>query len=336
MQEKILELKAHTLFAVSRFARKNKALHQSRIETCLALQAKATSPIPSRQPDKLPTLQADEVTPERFLEASQNYTLPVLLKGLVKDAISTQTWSLDYFIDNYGSAVYTGAAKANIEPTAIRAVLEDIKKSKDSPLYDHYFAGITQIFEDYPRLKKEMGLDRLLAIIGEADESAFKGFDLCMGSDATGSSMHCAMAGNFFNNIVGRKEWILISPEHTRYLLPLAGDPFLFAHAYFDAGNPDLNSFTQRVPHYKVVLEPGDVLFNASWWWHCVKNLERFNVGCAVRFPRLGADFANNFLFMLLSDLPMVIAREIKAQLTQSRLKPSAELVKEPDPVKNF
>src|SRR5690554_4101847 len=36
----------------------------------------------------------------------------------------------------------------------------------------------------------------------------------------TGTSMHCAFAGNVFYQLVGQKYWTFIEPEYSPYLLP--------------------------------------------------------------------------------------------------------------------
>ena len=36
-------------------------------------------------------------------------------------------------------------------------------------------------------------------------------------------------------------------------------------------------------PRHEVLLEPGDLIYNAPWWWHEVENEDKFTVGVAVR-----------------------------------------------------
>lgn len=126
------------------------------------------------------------------------------------------------------------------------------------------------------------------------------------------------MGGNFFLQIAGRKRWTVVDPRWTAWLHPVNGRPFQYCNSAFGgyrAGhylalgedNPILH-----VPHAEVVLEPGDLLYNAPWWWHEVENLDDFTVGCAVRHVprpfRPSPSWSNHRLFSLTSTYPAMRA----------------------------
>ena len=110
-------------------------------------------------------------------------------------------------------------------------------------------------------------------------------------SNKTGSSLHCAGGDNVFLNIVGKKEWHFIHPSYGSVLQVGVHKNGLYAfsevHKKINDGYSGLiesNPYLKHVPIFSCVLEEGDILYNPSMWWHSVKNLTSYNVGCATRY----------------------------------------------------
>ena len=59
----------------------------------------------------------------------------------------------------------------------------------------------------------------------------------------------------------------------------------------------------QYCPKYEFILEPGDILFNPTWFWHEVDNLKNETIAVAIRWISFGVKRTNTFfdLFQLLS-----------------------------------
>jgi hypothetical protein len=77
----------------------------------------------------------------------------------------------------------------------------------------------------------------------------------------------------FMAQLYGRKEVILFPAEDARYLYPTATNPLKSSIREFD--NPDYETFPElrHARLYRVILEPGDLLFNPGWW-HTTKTLD--------------------------------------------------------------
>ena len=77
----------------------------------------------------------------------------------------------------------------------------------------------------------------------------------------------------FLAQLYGRKEVILFPAEDARYLYPTATNPLRSSIREFD--NPDYEAFPEfrHARMYRVILEPGDLLFNPGWW-HTTKTLD--------------------------------------------------------------
>ena len=52
-----------------------------------------------------------------------------------------------------------------------------------------------------------------------------------------------------------------------------------------------LGEKTANLPRLEVILEPGDVLFNAPWWWHTVENLDDLTVGLRCTAAKFSSGF---------------------------------------------
>jgi len=198
-----------------------------------------------------------------------------------------------------------------------------------------YVNNVTQIFHDYPNLVDELNLDTLKTAEPKISPKTWLKINLFMGGPGTGSSLHCAVGGNFFFNVHGRKKWVLIHPKYSKFLKSTPSKDFEFVISGYDMENQ--SEILKKIPKYEVILEPGDVLYVASWWWHYVKNMTDFTIGCSVRdHSAYWQSFKNNPMFMLMSPYPIRInplilklAKLIKGReyLLESSMKSDQDIV---------
>lgn len=84
---------------------------------------------------------------------------------------------------------------------------------------------------------------------------------------------------NLVAQLVGRKEWILFAPEDGSNLyasrIPYE-ETSIFSQINLNESAIDLSQFPRfaNARPYKVILEPGDVLYVPKHWWHFVKCLD--------------------------------------------------------------
>lgn len=247
---------------------------------------------PTKTSLDLPIVYIDQITPEVFNLLTNNKTKPIVIRGLIKDTTAFNKWNPTYFQENYGDievitldnkktgmraytsfAIPLGQNKNNLYD-----IIEDMKNPKDTKCT--YINNVTSIFNDCPKLLEDLELDKLKYIDEKININTVLKVNLFMGPVTTGSSLHCAVGGNFFFNIYGHKRWILIDPKYTPYLSSTPAHNFSFVISGEDVENP--SELLQKIPKYEIILEPGDVLFNPPWWWHAVHN-EDFTIACAIR-----------------------------------------------------
>jgi hypothetical protein len=261
-----------------------------------------------RAPAEPPSLTAAEATGKEFREASRNFRDPVVIRGLLAGTRAVRTWSTSYFTGVCGDAVYPVIADTRREDATVRrsefrmSTIRDMMAGLEQGRGYEYINNLTSIFVEHPHIVDDLELPRLLTVLDhERSDACFEAVNLFIGGKGTGSNFHQEFAGNFFALAAGRKVWWMIEPRYTPYMLPIPAHPFFFSDSYFDPLHETNGTFTRRLPSLRVVLEPGDVLYMAPWWWHSVRNLDTFTAGCAVRYGRLKADFLNAPLSTVLS-----------------------------------
>ena len=118
---------------------------------------------------------------------------------------------------------------------------------------------------------------------------------------------HTEFGGNFFRQIAGRKQWTVIAPEYTKYLCP-----------HFIRGSatvrPCIQSFDlelrkqwfERIPRMQTILEPGDIIYNAPWYWHDVQSVgadtTQASVAGRIRNPQTSFALGPVLSFGVLAD----------------------------------
>lgn len=270
-------------------------------------------PSAKTKPLPVPEIAAADISPSKFHQITNGLTSPVVIKGFLRDSDACNKWGLSYFQEQLGESVYPAIKDSRqensenkenkVELIKVRDLLEGISRGEHT-----YLNNVTQIFADNPFLIEELQLGKLASLMNTkvTNGDCFDVINMFLGGKGTGNSLHCAFAGNFFCNIVGRKKWLLISPEYSTFLCPIPAEPFIYADCHYNPEDEILGQKTSNLPRFEVILEPGDVLFNAPWWWHSVENLDELTVGCAVRQLNFQADFHNNFLFTMFSYQPLL------------------------------
>lgn len=280
------------------------------------LETSYYSELKHQQPSnlQLPEIDASDLNPELFRLISQNKTHSIVIRGLIKNTSAVKNWNSDYFEDNYGDTQlltlrqpddgYVGAYTSFNEAVDFRKIsLKDSIQTMKTDSEKLYINNITEIFHNHPELVDELELNSLVTAEPKITPETWLKINMFMGGLGTGSSLHCAVASNFFFNVHGKKKWVLIHPKYSKYLKSMPSKGFEFAISGYNIEEP--SEILEKIPKYEVILEPGDVLYNAPWFWHYVKNITDFTIGCAIRdHTTYQQSFKNNPMFMWMSPYP--------------------------------
>jgi len=270
----------------------------------------------------LPEVNAENLSKKQFSKWRKKVNMPIVLRGFIKNSIACQTWSIDWLNENFGNKM------VQCIPPEISSLLgEDVKLKKISlkefctkdEYHNYYINNHHTIFEidDFYKSCDGEKIEDLRGTRHLIDQWFISR------STQTGSSLHCANGDNIFLNIKGRKEWHFIHPSYTPLLSPILSKYGMYAVAGVEKSL--LNKWVsiietfpyfKFIPVYKVVLEEGDVLFNPPWWWHSVRNLDGFTLGCATRYLAPGK--ASNIAVFHIGQIVEAIRHPVKSIYPQT------------------
>lgn len=140
-------------------------------------------------------------------------------------------------------------------------------------------------------------------------------FHIFAGSKPTWTQCHCDVSTTNFMMIEGRKRWRFWSPSQTPFLYPYGQMLNSAYNTAVDVHHPNMASFPEfaQAEGHEVTLEPGDVLFFPSMWWHAVENLEPMSTGMDFAFIDILGSLKRNPVFTIASLLnPKLIMTSVR------------------------
>lgn len=229
----------------------------------------------------LPEYDWKNGSPDEFYQRYIKTPMPVVLRGYALQTDAAAKWNFDYIIDKCGDVdvTLTGAESDWTGP---------LKSVRDPAIY---CANADAPFKAFPDLVEELSIPKLQPYINR--NYTFSQF--FVGQKSTGSGYHCAGIWNFFYMIDGQKKWSFVDPELTWMMYPsihigvLAFSSLVF---FPDRSDSSVYPLYRYCPRYSVTLNPGDVLLNPPWWWHCIDNLTPKSVAVATRWDAVRSDVA--------------------------------------------
>lgn len=241
----------------------------------------------------IPSIEAKDFTKEFFDYWNTEIKHPLVIKGFLEEAPILVEAEKDFLIKNRGDLEVQSLprnqkdeSKTGQNISVVKSTLKDyLTKEEFESNYLNNFHGILDD-EDFNKKCKGDTLDEILG------QKNFLTQWFISRSNKLGSSMHCAGAVNMFLNIKGKKQWDFVHPSYTSVLQTTVSKYGVYAlsemfenfdsdpHQEILEAYPDM----RLVPFYRCVLNEGDVLYNPEYWWHSVRNLTDYTVGCATRY----------------------------------------------------
>jgi len=233
---------------------------------------------------------------QNYLRKSQ----PVVLRGFAAQWPCIEKWDLNFFSEEYGNTVslinnnrglVRSDEEGNFEKLLLKDYLAGLKKGSKR------YLRFSPIILENTELMDDLDVPALRSASGYADPRA--DFQLFIGGRGTYTPLHCAFPSNLFVQIMGQKKWILYKPTNNLFLNPPASRSFYFYTGADPYANDD-NEYPlfEHAEGFQVTLEPGDVLYNPPYVWHCVKNLTH-SIGLGYRYNAF-SEAMRSSLFMTL------------------------------------
>jgi Cupin-like domain len=91
----------------------------------------------------------------------------------------------------------------------------------------------------------------------------------------TETPLHYDEYNNLFSQVYGTKRFILFSVQDSEWLYPFSHRAYMPHISHVDAFKPDVGRFPEffRATPIEVVLQPGEMLYLPSFWWHQVRSV---------------------------------------------------------------
>jgi [protein]-arginine 3-hydroxylase / protease len=206
---------------------------------------------------------------------------PLVIRKGAKNWPAAKLWSLDYF-------------KTEFADSPVKIADEQFSRTKDGLGYRISLSGTTMgrfvdavkegasvylkffpVFKLHPELLAHLDvaeMDRWTR--GRVARCALDN-EFYMGGPRTITHLHTERAEIFHACFAGRKRWRVYPPSQSLYLYPIpARTLFVASEVDFLAPNYETHPWFRCANGYETVLEPGDVLYLPSYYWHAVENLE--------------------------------------------------------------
>jgi len=222
-----------------------------------------------------------DISPEAFLKDYVLERKPILIKGALKEWKALQ-WTPEYLKQVAGSQMLSFRTEDGIRQGNFGELIDQIfHTDKPAP----YLRNV-DLVRQLPMLARDLApelpycsnnwRDHVVMLRdwpAEVRKDLYEAF--ISRTNASFPYLHIDYWGMsaFLAQLYGRKEVILFPAEDARYLYPTATNPLKSSIREFD--NPDFETFPElrHARMYRVILEPGDLLFNPGWW-HTTKTLD--------------------------------------------------------------
>ena len=209
----------------------------------------------------LPVKEVFSLTREEFIESCVKTPAPLVVRGGAKDWECIRKWSLEFFDRQYGDTKLLSFEDG--QEITVHGLCESIRNKGTSTMKFH------PLIDNDQNLQADANWQWLRSM--EAGPAQGRLSNLFMtGEGAT--QMHAANVCNFFVQVTGKKIWWIYPPSVNKWIQP---QPRAY-HWVSDLVPPPFNpeSLLARLPHYKIELEAGDILYNPPYFWHYVFTAE--------------------------------------------------------------
>ena len=260
---------------------------------------------PDAETQRVPEVDwtAENFSHEKFFETYVKRPHPVVLRGFGRDLPAFGTFTVDEFCKAFGEE---DVLLKTLSADGVKGKLRDIKNPGT------YLHNSEALFVRHPELIDALKLERMKPFGCDAlanDHPIFGRLpvQLFLGLGGTGTPFHCANGYNWYFQLEGKKKWTFVDPKWIGFMVPACQRGALYQTSAITDPNTVLEKYKalwRVVPRFEVILEPGDVLLNPPWWWHCIENMSSKSTACATRWadtsslrPILGMGHDTNRLF---------------------------------------
>jgi hypothetical protein len=216
-----------------------------------------------------------ELTKTDFQRNFFDLNRPVMIKGGGKNSNAFKKWSPEYLKSVIGKKAVDVKHSKNGVYSYRQGAVTNLNLSFDEAVTymnsnNSVYIQQASIVDHYPELIADLDEPPW---IEKTDISRITNF--WYGGAGCVSPLHYDKSHNFFYQIMGRKELILFSPSDGKFLYPDTQPNFIHI-SLINLDNPDIIAYPlfKNAQGYRVIVNPGDVLYLPLHWWHQVRSLD--------------------------------------------------------------
>lgn len=263
------------------------------------------------------SMNAEDYTLEKFAELTENYRYPAVVRGMFKNSTALKMWTKKgYLSDKIGHHEIKVAWRTTNETKifdrikyTFKGAYEDLLSNEDYKgwLFFPYFASTKNFVKANPLnyevntiIQEDLDLDKIWKGFGHYDtHSTMVGHQFSMGrakpnqkGGTTTLDWHCEPGSNWFVQISGQKHWYFMDPKYSSYMM--TNHTGIGIRVLRSSNGHKMRDLHDRLPLEKVVLNPGDLLFNPEWEWHTIRRDVGVSIAVAMREFNYTKAFRNN------------------------------------------
>ncbi len=233
----------------------------------------------------------DSISPYHFFCSYFLKNRPLVLKGFAKDW-DCQSWSLDSLARDFSDDETVITGHGDMDTQSLAATIRQIKTGTIKN------ARVSNLLQSNKSLRDSVPFDSLKKYLPIG--SFISSYQFFLGGSKNFTPLHAGLSNNFSIQLYGNKRWKII-PTHLNPLLEPIVDGGPLLKSQLELSDPSLCSdgIVSFLDFYDVVLEPGDVLFNPSFFWHYVE-YESESITVGLRWIHLYSTFRSSLLMAFL------------------------------------
>jgi len=243
-------------------------------------------------PGKLLTVERrEDLSPEEFRARYLRRGLPVILAGAGREWKCTREWSFENFRRRFGPETIKLVQRKGVAPDD---EVVDGREFSEEVVFSEFLDQVLTGGRKYMRFSPL--LERFPELLDDFDQQFLQGmpgntwgttYQLFIGGPGTFTPLHNAITPFFFVNICGVKRWQFIPCTYMAVLDP-SPDGLTYNYSAADLALSNLERYPgfDCVDRMEALMQPGDILYNPSWMWHCVQNESpTIGVRCGFVYP---------------------------------------------------
>lgn len=241
------------------------------------------------------SVQKITISDKQLIKKYFRKKIPFVIKNGCDEEL-LKKWSFEFLSEEYGEAEQPTFKNTNSQ-TAVS--FEKVKKiiseiNNGSLDYNLLFGNLihtnAKLGEDLKNLFHKNLMQYKMGIL--------KVDHLFLSSKGTSTHPHTEFGENIFLQVKGSKKWYIYFPNFAPAFLPMIQRKF-FLQSVPELSNLSKSPELLSIPHYEIVLNKGDILYNPCLHWHFVETLEN-SICVSSRWTNLTNVFRYPFISFIL------------------------------------